>query len=142
MNHEQIEAIASVLSDVPSLTEVEVRLGTMVLRLRRAGVSSATVAAEVAPATPVEPVVVLPAGPKLDIVRAGVVGVFHSLGGKPTGAGDSVKAKQVLGHIETMRLMNDCTSPCDGVIERVLVQDGQPVEWGQPLFEIVPGGSK
>ena len=65
-----------------------------------------------------------------------MVGVFHALGGKPVAAGDHVRAGQALGHIETMRLMNDCLAPIDGVVERVRVESDQPVEYGQPLFEL------
>ncbi len=139
MNHEQIEALASVLSDVPSLTEVEVRHAGATLRLRRGGVPVGIVAVE-----PVEsqPAPAAPVRPKTETVRAGFVGIFHALTGKPVGSGDSVKAKQVLGHIETMRLMNDCVSPIDGTIDALLVQDGQPVEWGQELFEITRGAAR
>lgn len=142
MNHEQIEALASVLKEVPSLTEVEVRHAGATLRFRRGGIAVAPAPEAVAPTPPPAATPAAATTPKVEIVRASVVGVFHALGGKPVGNGDTVKAKQVLGHIETMRLMNDCASPIDGTIEQVFVQDMQPVEWGQPLFEIVPGGSR
>jgi acetyl-CoA carboxylase biotin carboxyl carrier protein len=143
MNHEQIEALAAVLKEVPALTEVEVRHAGATLRMRRGGIAASPasdVAAPSAPAVASSPAATSP--PKVEVVRASVVGVFHALGGKPVGNGDTVKARQVLGHIETMRLMNDCISPIDGVIEQVFVQDMQPVEWGQPLFEILPGGAR
>ncbi len=141
MNHEQIEALASVLSDVPSLTEVEVRHAGATLRLRRGGVPVGIVAVEPVESQPA-PASVAPPVSKTETVRAGFVGIFHALTGKPVGSGDSVKAKQVLGHIETMRLMNDCVSPIDGTIDALLVQDGQPVEWGQALFEITRGAAR
>jgi acetyl-CoA carboxylase biotin carboxyl carrier protein len=141
MNHEQIEALASVLKDVPSLTEVEVRHAGATLRFRRGGTP-----VTLAPSEPLDvqptPTQVVAAPPKTELVRAGFVGIFHALAGKPVGNGDSVKAKQVLGHIETMRLMNDCVSSIDGTIEQLLVQDGQPVEWGQALFEIARGAAR
>jgi acetyl-CoA carboxylase biotin carboxyl carrier protein len=143
MNHEQIEALAAVLKDVPSLTEVEVRHGETVLRLRRGGVPT-NVIAPLAPATALtsEPVSVAKSAPSGNVVRAPVVGFFHALGGKPTANGDHVRAGQVLGHIETMRLMNDCPAVKDGIVERVLVEDGQPVEYGQALFEIAPSAAR
>ena len=138
MNHEQIEALASVLKDVPSLTEVEVRHAGSVLRLRRGGVVSGPPTPVVSPALPLEsPTAAAPLSHH-SVVRAPVVGVFHAIGGKPVANGDHVRAGQVLGHIETMRLMNDCVAPTDGVIDRVRVEDDQPVEYGQALFEIVP----
>lgn len=139
MNHEQIEALAAVLKDVPSLTEVEVRHGGTVLRLRRGGVAVAAPPALPSPAPLPEPAAAPSSSPSGSVVCASVVGIFHALGGKQTASGDHVRAGQVLGHIETMRLMNDCPAVKDGVVERVLVEDGQPVEYGQPLFEIAPG---
>jgi biotin carboxyl carrier protein len=50
--------------------------------------------------------------------------------------GATVKEGQLLGHIEAMRLLNDCLAPEAGTILRVLVEEGQPVEYGQLLFEI------
>lgn len=140
MNHEQIEALAAVLKDVPSLTEVEVRHGGTTLRLRRGGVPAVAVAPPAPVGAPAsESDVAVKSAPSGSVVCAPVVGIFHALGGKPTANGDHVRAGQVLGHIETMRLMNDCPAGKDGVVERVLVEDGQPVEYGQPLFEIAAG---
>ena len=50
--------------------------------------------------------------------------------------GDTVKKGQVLGIIEAMKLMNEIESEYDGVIEAILVNDEEVVEYGQPLFRI------
>ena len=50
--------------------------------------------------------------------------------------GDYIKKGQVLGIIETMKLMNEITSDRDGVIAEVLVENEQVVEYGQGLFRI------
>lgn len=146
MNHEQIEAVVGVLNDSPRLTELEVRMGEVTLRLRRPIVPE-TARSRVARPAPVErngdsasasaeehslasylvPVV----------VTANIVGVFRAQR-TPVKVDDTVKEKQVLGQIEAMRLMNDCTATQTGRIVAVLVSDGEPVEYGQPLFEIVP----
>ena len=71
-------------------------------------------------------------------VSAPMVGVFHSAGNSMT-AGIAVKAGQSVGAIESMKLMNDVISDHDGVIAEVLVEDGMPVEYGQPLFRLEDG---
>ncbi|MEW6714961.1 MAG: acetyl-CoA carboxylase biotin carboxyl carrier protein [Nitrospirota bacterium] len=52
--------------------------------------------------------------------------------------GSIVKKGQVLCIIEAMKLMNEIESDSDGVISKVLVENGQPVEYGEPLFLIEP----
>jgi len=53
--------------------------------------------------------------------------------------GDYVKKGQVLSIVEAMKLMNEIESDCDGEILEVLVANGQPVEYGEPLFKIRKG---
>ena len=50
--------------------------------------------------------------------------------------GDPVKKGQTLAIIEAMKLMNEIESEYDGIIEEILVENGQAVEYGQPLFRI------
>ncbi len=50
--------------------------------------------------------------------------------------GDTVKKGQVLGIIEAMKLMNEIESEYDGVVEAILVENENIVEYGQPLFRI------
>src|SRR5205823_7509936 len=52
--------------------------------------------------------------------------------------GDVVKEGQILCIIEAMKLMNEIESKASGRILKVLVEDGQPVEYGQPLFLLEP----
>ena len=62
--------------------------------------------------------------------------------GEPTGntvkspLGDIVKKGQILAIVEAMKLMNDIESDFDGEVAEILVENGQPVEYGQPLFVI------
>ena len=51
--------------------------------------------------------------------------------------GDKVEAGQVVGIIEAMKLMNEIESECAGTVAEVLVENGEPVEYGQPIFRIV-----
>jgi len=74
------------------------------------------------------------------IVKAPMVGTFYrsgSPGGKPfVEVGDSVKAGQPICIIEAMKLMNEIEADKDGVIKAIMVENGQPVEYGEPLMMI------
>lgn len=52
--------------------------------------------------------------------------------------GDLIKEGQVLCIIEAMKLMNEIESKVSGRISKILVENGQPVEYGQPLFRVDP----
>lgn len=72
------------------------------------------------------------------VVRAQLVGMFYTSSSPEEApfvkAGDRVKKGQVLGIIEAMKLMNEVTSEWDGVVKEVLAENGEVVEYGQPLF--------
>jgi acetyl-CoA carboxylase biotin carboxyl carrier protein len=51
-------------------------------------------------------------------------------------AGRRVKKEDVVCIIEAMKVMNEVTADVEGEIVEVLVKDGQPVEFGQPLFRV------
>jgi acetyl-CoA carboxylase biotin carboxyl carrier protein len=69
-----------------------------------------------------------------------MVGTFYraaSPGAKPfVEVGDSVQAGDTLCIIEAMKLMNEIESDQTGVVKQILVENGQPVEFGQPLVVI------
>jgi acetyl-CoA carboxylase biotin carboxyl carrier protein len=79
----------------------------------------------------------------LHIVKSPIVGTFF--GSPSPGAaqfvspGDRVTKGQVIGVVEAMKLMNEIESDATGVIVKCLVSNGQPVEFGQPLFSIRQG---
>jgi acetyl-CoA carboxylase biotin carboxyl carrier protein len=89
----------------------------------------------------------VPAAPRaaeeeLHTVKSPIVGTFYEAPGpgalpfvKP---GDQVAAGQVLCIIEAMKLMNEIEADASGEVVKVLVNNGQPVEYGQPLFAIRP----
>ena len=74
------------------------------------------------------------------IVKSPLVGTFYAAASPEdepyVKAGDTIKKGQVLGIIEAMKLMNEVESDMDGRIEAILVENGQMVEFGQPLFRI------
>ena len=74
------------------------------------------------------------------VVTSPLVGTFYSSASPDAESfvkvGDTVKKGQVLGIIEAMKLMNEIESEYDGVIEAILVENEEIVEYGQPLFRI------
>lgn len=75
-------------------------------------------------------------------IVAPIVGTFYaaaSLDAKPfVKVGDKVKEGQTVCILEAMKLMNEIGSDFDGIIEEILVGNGQKVEFGQALFKIKP----
>ncbi len=84
-----------------------------------------------------------PAQPKLNgtVVRSPMVGTFYRAS-SPEAAnfvevGQSVKKGEILCIVEAMKMMNHIEAETSGTIESILVENGQPVEYDQPLFTIV-----
>jgi len=93
-------------------------------------------AATPAPASAVEP----PAGQEGHVVKAPMVGTFYRSPSPDAKAfvevGQTVKEGQTVCIIEAMKLMNEIEADASGVIKAILIENGQPVEYGQPLFII------
>jgi acetyl-CoA carboxylase biotin carboxyl carrier protein len=81
-----------------------------------------------------------PAEPEGHVVKAPMVGTFYRSSAPGAQAfvevGQPVKAGDTLCIIEAMKLMNEIEADASGVIKAILVENGQPVEYGQPLFII------
>ena len=90
-----------------------------------------------APAAPIEAVAVEPTG---HTVKSPMVGTFYrsSAPGSPAfvEVGSTIKEGETLCIIEAMKLLNEIDSDLSGVVTKILVENGQPVEFGQPLFVI------
>ena len=97
-------------------------------------------AAVAAPAA-VEPPAATSNTPSGHLVRSPMVGTFYSAPAPGaaafTAVGQTVKAGDVLCIIEAMKMMNQIEADKSGTIEAILVADGEPVEFDQPLFSIV-----
>ena len=93
-----------------------------------------------AAAAPVAAEASAPALPDGHVVKSPMVGTFYRASSPDAKAfaevGDSVKQGQTLCIIEAMKLLNEIEADASGVIKAILVENGQPVEFGEPLFVI------
>jgi len=135
--------LATLLGEL-GLSELEVEAADVRVRVQRAAAPVlAPPPAPIPAATPDErPLVADVVSPALITVEAPMVGTFYRAS-SPTAdpyvqEGDAVKEGQVLCIIEAMKLMNEIESKVGGQLARVLVENGQAVEYGQPLFLIDP----
>jgi acetyl-CoA carboxylase biotin carboxyl carrier protein len=81
-----------------------------------------------------------PPAEELHIVKSPIVGTFYGAPGPDAppfvNPGDTVREGQVLCIVEAMKLMNEIEADASGEVVGVLAENGQPVEYGQPLFSI------
>jgi oxaloacetate decarboxylase alpha subunit len=152
MNLKEIKELIEMLKG-SDISEVEIERSGVKVRLRKGGdvtFHPAMPRMEYPPAAITAPVIAAPpAGKSAEPVKTNhvqvtspIVGTFYraSAPEKPPYAemGDMVKKGQVLCIIEAMKLMNEIESETAGKIVKILMENGQPVEYGQPLFVIEP----
>jgi acetyl-CoA carboxylase biotin carboxyl carrier protein len=145
-----VRRLADILKDT-GLTTIEVERGDLKIRVaREVTIAAAPVAAQViqAPAAPVpaapapsaEAPAPVAAGPKGDVVKSPMVGTIYMQpqpGAKSfIHVGDRVDVGQTLLIVEAMKTMNPIPAPKGGVVTAILIEDGQPVEYGEPLVVI------
>jgi acetyl-CoA carboxylase biotin carboxyl carrier protein len=134
------------------IAELEITEGEEKVRINRVGSPghpgmmtlpqvSAPVAAVPATAVITAPAAVAaPAEPEGHVVKSPMVGTFYrssAPGSKPfVEIGQNINAGETLCIIEAMKLLNEIEADQSGVVKKVLVENGQPVEYGQPLFII------
>jgi acetyl-CoA carboxylase biotin carboxyl carrier protein len=134
--------LATLLGEL-GLSEIEVESAEVRVRVQRAAAPVLAPPATPLPAAPDErPLVTDLVSPTLVTVEAPMVGTFYRAS-SPTAdpyvqEGDAVKEGQVVCIIEAMKLMNEIESKVGGQIARILVENGQAVEYGQPLFLVDP----
>ncbi|MDO4453917.1 MAG: acetyl-CoA carboxylase biotin carboxyl carrier protein [Eubacteriales bacterium] len=138
MEYEQLIKLIKTVSG-SSLSSFQMEQDGMKISMKKNGVLSETVQNVPIAATEqiLEKEEKIPEG---NVIKAPLVGTFYtsSAPGEPcfVKVGDTVKKGQILGIIEAMKLMNEIESEYDGVIEAVLAENEQMVEYGQPLFVI------
>ena len=79
--------------------------------------------------------------PEGNLIKSPLVGTFYAAPSEEAEAfvsvGDAVKKGQTLAIVEAMKLMNEIESDFDGKVAEIYVENGQAVEYGQPLFRVV-----
>lgn len=130
------------------ISELEVTEGEEKVRIAKHPSAGATYYAPAhhapAPAPAAAPVAVAapaaPAEPDGHVVKSPMVGTFYRASSPETksfvNVGDAVTQGATLCIIEAMKLMNEIESDVGGTVKAILVENGQPVEYGQPLFII------
>jgi acetyl-CoA carboxylase biotin carboxyl carrier protein len=137
------------LLDVTRLTEIEVEDGDRRIRVAREIVNQTVAAAPVpmmaaapvaAPAAVAAEPAAAPAAAAANAIKSPMVGTAYlspEPGAKPfVAVGDQVKAGQTLLIIEAMKVMNPITAPAAGTVKALLIDNGQPVEFDQPLIVV------
>ena len=153
MKLEEIKSIVKLMSE-NDLTEFKIESEDMHLCIRR-GASGSAPAAVPAPVVQLQPqpaAVVQPAAApapapvpavaaapdKSKIIESPIVGTFYRSSTPGSDAfvkvGSKVEADQTVCIIEAMKVMNEIKAEKSGVIKEILVENGEPVEFGQPLF--------
>ena len=141
-----VRRLAAILNDT-GLTEIEVQRGDLRIKVARAAAPFAAPAAVYAP--PPAPAATSAAAPAAqraepevegEVVRSPMVGTIY-LQAEPGSApfvrvGDMVSEGQTLLIVEAMKTMNPIPAPKSGRLLELLVADGQPVEFGEPLAVI------
>jgi len=163
MNLDIISRLVQILKDAPEVGAIEVRRGLFgswsAVRLTRAGHQTNAGGQHVVVAQPPAPGAALPAAApepaggaggrreaapptQLLEIKSPMVGTFYSApepGAAPyVKAGSRVAPRQVVCIIEAMKIMNEIESEVAGVVREVLVENSQPVEFGQALFRVDP----
>ena len=139
------------LLEESGIDELEIHEGEESVRISRHSKQVAqqpiyAAAPQAAPAPVAAPAAVAdaaPACPKFNgtVARSPMVGTFYRAGSPDSedfvSVGQTVKKGDVLCIVEAMKMMNHIEAEVGGVIESILVDNGQPVEYDQPLFTIV-----
>jgi acetyl-CoA carboxylase biotin carboxyl carrier protein len=158
----QIEQLLRFMNE-HNLEEFEYSRGDVRIRLKKPGRNVALVAQRpaaeiIVPGAVPAPVMAVPSnnlataeasaetdlrgGEDLFLVKSPIVGTFYgspSPGAEPfVKIGTHVESGQTLCIVEAMKLMNEIESEVSGEVLRIFVENGQPVEYGQPLFGIRP----
>ena len=159
MKIDEIGAIVKLMAD-NDLTEFKIKTEDMTLQLKRGGkqIAAPVVAPAILPAVPAVSSVAAPvpaaaeapapaagaasassaSADRSKVIESPIVGTFYrsaSPGGEPlVKVGMKVDADTTVCIVEAMKVMNEIKAEKTGTVKEVLVENGQPVEFGQPLF--------
>ena len=154
MDLKDIKAIIDLMKK-NSITEFELERQDSKIRLKR-GLNGGMPAIQYDEPPSASPLPVLPAGGAVPIpsaallpaatgeidIKSPMIGTFYRAPSPEAGnyveIGTEVNAETVVCIIEAMKVMNEIKSEVKGVVTQVLVENGKPVEFGQPLFKVRP----
>ena len=138
MDLAKIEELIRIVNE-SGVSELTVRSdgGSVTIKKGTAIPAPPTVKPSEAAKPPTEKVKAPVEAPGAAVITAPMVGIFHP-GEEEIVVGAVVSPGQVVGAIESMKLMNDITAKVGGVVTEVVVEDGLPVEYGQALFRLSP----
>jgi acetyl-CoA carboxylase biotin carboxyl carrier protein len=153
MDLRKIKKLIDLLEE-SNLAELEIKEGEEVVRLSRVPKGSVAVAAAPVPMHVAAPVAAAPVAapaaapaaeaasalPAGHVVKAPMVGTFYASASPGAPAfvkvGQQVKAGETLGIIEAMKMFNQIEADVGGTVQAILIDNGQPVEFDQPMFVI------
>jgi acetyl-CoA carboxylase biotin carboxyl carrier protein len=144
MDLRKLKTLIDLVSE-SNISELEITEAEGKVRIVKGGIAvamaaPAPVAAVAAPVAgaPVAPAPAVVAEPAGKVIKSPMVGTYYraaSPGAKPFAeVGDSIKEGQAVCIIEAMKIMNEIEADCSGKIVQILCENGQAVEFGQPLF--------
>jgi acetyl-CoA carboxylase biotin carboxyl carrier protein len=130
------------------IAELEITEGEEKVKIVKGGAATVAAPAAVmmapvahqtaAPAAASAPTEAEPAAPEGHVVKAPMVGTFYRSPSPDAKAfvevGQTIKEGDTICIIEAMKLMNEIEADASGTVKAILVENGQPVEYGQPLF--------
>ena len=152
MRLDNVAQLVKILKDAPEVGAIEIRRGLLggwsTIRVTKAESGNNRLVhvapAPVAHAPPAAVPAAAPAPSNLAEIKSPMVGTFYSSpepGAEPyLKVGSRVSPGQVVCIIEAMKIMNEIESEVSGVVREVLLENSQPVEFGQPLFRVDPNG--
>jgi len=133
------------------ITELEVAEGDTAIRISRQGAVATYTAAPQMMAAPAPVAHAAPAAAPaasaepaalINVVKSPMVGTFYASSSPDSdpfvSEGSKVKKGDVICIVEAMKLMNEIEAEYDGIVEKILVTNSQPLEYGQPIFVITP----
>jgi acetyl-CoA carboxylase biotin carboxyl carrier protein len=146
MDIRKIKKLIEIIEE-SGIAEIEIKEGEEFVRISRYSAAPAPIAYAPQPAAPVAAApVAAPVAAAAEevitghIVKSPMVGTFYrsaSPGAKPfTDVGQKVQAGDTLCIIEAMKILNQIEADKSGTITKILVENAEPVEYGQPLFVI------
>jgi acetyl-CoA carboxylase biotin carboxyl carrier protein len=133
---ELVKSLASAMRQ-SDISELDLAAGSVSVRLRRA---QSNVNSDQPPPSELKEPIVSTESNNRHVITAPMIGTFYvspTPGTSPfISEGDDVFIGQTIGIIEAMKIMNEIAADRSGTVEAVLVSNGQPVEYGSPLFQL------